>query len=175
MEKLFVTFFGAGLLKPAPGTWGSIAGAIIGLFVLIFAGEMTLFLMSILLFLISIKIVEKYEKMTSSHDNSEIVIDEIVGVWISMSIAASVNTVFNLNLPQIFGFNAISWLAIVLSVVFFRIFDILKPSIIGRIDREVKGALGVMLDDVIAGFFGGIAVLLVFGILAKLNLTHIVF
>ena len=40
--------------------------------------------------------------------------------------------------------------------IFFRIFDIWKPSIIGKIDREVKGGLGVMGDDVVAGIFAGI-------------------
>ena len=45
----------------------------------------------------------------------------------------------------------------VLAFVFFRIFDIWKPSIIGKIDRDVKGGLGVMGDDVIAGIAAGIA------------------
>lgn len=131
-------------------------------------GEMTLFLMAILLCLISIKIVENYEKITQSHDNSEIVIDEVVGVWITMAIAGSYASVFDINLPTILGFNAISWLGLFLSVVFFRVFDILKPSIIGRIDRDVKGGLGVMLDDVMARFFAGIGVLLIFWSFSKI-------
>ena len=175
MEKIFVTFFGSGLIKPAPGTWGSIAGALVGLPVLIFLGETTLFLLAFLLCLISVKIVDKYEKITQSHDNSEIVIDEVVGVWIALSIGASANVIFNLNLAPILGFNSISWLAVILSVIFFRLFDILKPSVIGRIDKQVKGGLGVMLDDVAAGFFAGIGVLIVFGIMAKFSLSQLIF
>jgi len=60
-------------------------------------------------------------------------------------------------------------LHIILSFTLFRYFDIAKPSIIGRIDREVKGGLGVMGDDIIAGFAAGISSALIWQGLLKLQ------
>ena len=54
-----------------------------------------------------------------------------------------------------------------LAFIFFRLFDIWKPSIIGKIDRDVKGGLGVMGDDVVAGFAAGIASAGVYQLLLK--------
>lgn len=176
MQKLFVTFFGVGLLKPAPGTWGSIAGVIVALPILIFFGVNMLFLASCLLFVISISIINDYEKKCGSHDNSEIVIDEVAGIWITLSIAGSVGEIFSINFsPIIEGFNGISWLGVILSVVYFRIFDIWKPSIIGRVDKSVKGGLGVMSDDILAGFFAGIAVLITISLMIKLGFSNLIF
>ena len=176
MQKLFVTFFGVGLLKPAPGTLGSIAGAIVALPILIFFGVNTLFLASCLLFVISISIINDYEKKCGSHDNSEIVIDEVAGIWITLSIAGSVGEIFSINFsPIIEGFNGVSWLGVILSVIYFRIFDIWKPSIIGRVDKSVKGGLGVMSDDILAGFFAGIAVLITISLMIKLGFSNLIF
>ena len=178
MDKIFVTFFGAGLLKPAPGTWGSIAGWIAGLAILILAGEVTLFLCAGLVFFVSLKIVGDYEKRTCSHDNSEIVIDEVVGVWIAMCVAAPVGEIFSLPLRELIaGFESsrISIVAMILALLFFRAFDICKPSIIGRVDRDVPGGLGVMLDDVLAGFFAGLGVLIVISLVVKLGAAGLIF
>lgn len=171
MIKCFVTFFGIGLIRPASGTWGSLAGVIVGYFILKFLGASALFGISFLIFLISINIINNYEKTVQSHDNSEIVIDEAVGVWIAMSISCAF--VFGENGDILEGQFYI--LSIILSFIYFRAFDILKPSIIGKIDREVKGGLGVMLDDVLAGFFAGIGVLMTLGIIFKLGYTKILF
>lgn len=171
MIKCFVTFFGVGLIRPASGTWGSLAGAIVGYFILKFLGASALFGISFLIFLISINIINNYEKTVQSHDNSEIVVDEAVGVWIAMSISCAF--VFGKNGDILEGQFYI--LSIILSFIYFRAFDILKPSIIGKIDREVKGGLGVMLDDVLAGFFAGIGVLMTLGIIFKLGYTKILF
>lgn len=156
-EKLFLTFFGVGNLKPAPGTWGSIAGAIAGVFILKFAMAQTLFLLSIFIFLLSIKIIDKFEAQTNEHDNGFIVIDEVVGVWLAMYLSHN------------------SWLAIILSVVFFRVYDILKPSVIGRVDKNIKGGMGVMLDDVLAGFFAGISSLIIIGAMIKFGFEKYIF
>ncbi|WP_297959676.1 phosphatidylglycerophosphatase A [uncultured Campylobacter sp.] len=178
MDKIFVTFFGAGLLKPAPGTWGSIAGWIVGLAILMLAGEVTLFLCAALVFFVSLKIVDDYEKRTCSHDNSEIVIDEVVGVWIAMCVAAPVGEIFSLPLRELIaGFESsrISILSMILALLFFRAFDIRKPSIIGRVDRDVPGGLGVMLDDVLAGFFAGLGVLIVISLGVKFGAVGLIF
>ncbi len=138
MRKVFLTFFYSGLLPKAPGTWGSIAGAIVGYFILKYLGLQTLFLLTILISIVAIKEIDMYEKEVGIHDSSEIVIDEVAGVWLAFCISGAT------TLQLIFG------------VIFFRIFDIWKPSIIGRIDRDVNGGLGVMGDDLLAGIFAGI-------------------
>ncbi len=157
MKKIFITFFGAGLLKPAPGTWGSIAGAIVALPILFFLNQTILFLFSFLLFIISIKIIDIYENETKSHDASCIVIDEVAGVWFALSIC-----------PDF-------WLGFLLSVILFRFFDITKISIIGRVDKNVKGGLGVMLDDMIAGGFAGFFALAILQIFKKFELEFLIF
>lgn len=142
MKKLFLTFFYVGLIPFAPGTFGTIAGAIIAYFVLKFLGVQTLALLCVLVFLAAINPINQYEKETNSHDNSHIVIDEVAGIWLTLSMCGF----------SLFGF--------ILGIIYFRLFDIYKPSVIGRIDKEVKGGLGVMLDDILAGFFAGLATLI---------------
>lgn len=174
MIKLFVTFFYVGLIRPASGTWGSLAGCVVGYFILKFLGATTLFLLSILLFLLSINIVNAYEKITANHDNSEIVIDEVVGVWIALAISCAF--IFTQNGNEIAVKEGEFYtLSVILSFVFFRFFDILKPSIIGKIDREVKGGLGVMLDDLLAGFFAGIGVLITISAIFKFGFLEFLF
>ena len=153
MQKLFLTFFGFGLLPKAPGTWGSIAGPIVAYFVLYFLSSTTLFLASILLFLVSISVIDDFEKKVNSHDESFIVIDEVAGVWLAIAISGA-------TISQL-----------ILSLVLFRVLDIKKPSIIGRIDRNVKGGLGVMGDDMVAGFFAGLISAIIYGATIKFGIT----
>ena len=143
LRKFFLTVGFSGLSPKAPGTVGSFVSLIIGLFLLLFLHVSTLFLLSLLVTVIAIKQIDIYEKEVGAHDSSEIVIDELAGMWIALSIC---------------GINSSNFVIMaVLAFVFFRIFDIWKPSIIGKIDRDVKGGLGVMGDDVIAGIAAGIA------------------
>ena len=109
-------------------------------------------LASILLFLVSISVIDDFEKKANSHDESFIVIDEVAGVWLAIAISGS-------TISQL-----------VLSLVLFRVLDIKKPSIIGRIDRNVKGGLGVMGDDMVAGFFAGIISAMIYGVAMKFGI-----
>lgn len=151
MQRFFLTFFGAGLSPKAPGTIGSIAGAIIAFFILKFLSSTTLFLATILISLIAINVIDNYEKTTGVHDHKSIVIDEVVGVWLAFVISGATLT------------------QMMLSLILFRVFDITKPSIIGRIDKNVKGGLGVVGDDLVAGFIAGIASAMICGALIKLG------
>ncbi len=153
MRRLFLTFFYSGLLPKAPGTWGTIAGAILGIGILQYLGLETLFLSMVLITIVAIKEIDKEEAQSGIHDASEIVIDEVAGIWLAMAMSGATMT------------------QIVLSIIFFRVFDIWKPSVIGRIDREVKGGLGVMGDDLLAGVFAGIASAGVYQALGYLNLV----
>ena len=138
MRNFFLYGFNSGLLPKAPGTWGSIVGGILGYFILMFLPQSTLFLLSIFITIIAVKQIDIYEKETGIHDDKRIVIDEIAGMWVAMSLAGG------------------SLVATIFSFIYFRIFDIKKPSIIGRIDEKVDGGWGVMGDDLVAGVVAGL-------------------
>ena len=148
LQKLFLTFGGAGLSPKAPGTVGTLVSLPVGIAVLHYFGMETLFTLTLAITLIGIFEVNKYEKATGIHDHQQIVIDEAVGVWIAYMIAHS--TAITMSYPYT------ELLAIIFAFATFRLFDIWKPSTIGWIDRELKGGMGVMLDDVLAGMAGGI-------------------
>ncbi|GAA7208744.1 phosphatidylglycerophosphatase A [Helicobacter pylori] len=124
---------------------------LLGLPVLIFSAN-TLFLAAILIGLIAIAQIDKEEEESKIHDSSYIVIDELVGMWLAMAI------------------SGLSLAGVVLSFIFFRIYDITKPSLIGKIDKEIKGGLGVVADDALAGVLAGLSVLLTINILGFFNI-----
>ncbi|MGB5506513.1 MAG: phosphatidylglycerophosphatase A [Sulfurovum sp.] len=157
IQKLFLTFFGAGLSPKAPGTVGTLASLPVGIAIIYYFGTETLFMFTLAITVIGIFEVNKYEQATGIHDHQQIVIDEAAGMWLSLMIAYSTGTAMNYPYAEI--------LAIIFSFAAFRLFDIWKPSTIGWIDREFKGGLGVMLDDVLAGIAGGLlSALLLMGI-----------
>jgi phosphatidylglycerophosphatase A len=147
LNRLFITFFGTGLSPKAPGTVGSFAALIVGVALLEVLPMQTLFMLTLAITVIGIFEINKYEKETGSHDDKSIVIDEVSGMWIALMLALSTATSME--------FTYAKELAIVGSFTAFRLFDIWKPSTIGTIDRKVKGGLGVMGDDVLAGIAGG--------------------
>jgi len=157
LQKLFLTFGGAGLSSKAPGTVGTLASLPVGLAILYYLGMETLFMITLACTIIGIFEVNKYEKCCGLHDQQHIVIDEAVGMWLSLMIAHS--TAITMTYPYV------ELLAIIFSFAAFRLFDIWKPSTIGWMDRELKGGMGVMLDDVLAGIAGGLlSVVLLMGI-----------
>ncbi|MFP6135598.1 phosphatidylglycerophosphatase A [Helicobacter pylori] len=151
LRACFLTLFFSGYSKKAPGTIGSLVALLLGLPVLIFSAN-TLFLGAIFIGLIAIAQIDKEEEETKRHDSSYIVIDELVGMWLAMAI------------------SGLSLAGVILSFIFFRIYDITKPSLIGRIDKEVKGGLGVVADDALAGVLAGLSALLVISILGFFNI-----
>lgn len=153
LDWFFLTLFYSGHSPKAPGTVGTLVSLPLGVAVLIFLGPQTLFLLALLVTLVAIKSIDRYEAQSGIHDNQKIVIDELVGMWFALSIAPGI--MFTLGDLAVWD-NGIT-IQIVLSFIFFRIYDIKKPSIIGRIDRNVKGGWGVMGDDIIAGFAAGVS------------------
>ncbi|GAA9880627.1 phosphatidylglycerophosphatase A [Helicobacter pylori] len=151
LRACFLTLFFSGYSKKAPGTIGSLIALLLGLPVLIFSAN-TLFLAAVLIGLIAIAQIDKEEEESKIHDSSYIVIDELVGMWLAMAI------------------SGLSLAGVVLSFIFFRIYDITKPSLIGKIDKEVKGGLGVVADDALAGVLAGLSVLLAINILGFFNI-----
>ncbi|GAA8120673.1 phosphatidylglycerophosphatase A [Helicobacter pylori] len=151
LRACFLTLFFSGYSKKAPGTIGSLVALLLGLPVLIFSAN-TLFLGAVFIGLIAIAQIDKEEEESKIHDSSYIVIDELVGMWLAMAI------------------SGLSLAGVVLSFIFFRIYDITKPSLIGKIDKEVKGGLGVVADDALAGVLAGLSTLLAINILGFFNI-----
>ena len=157
LQKLFLTFGGAGLSPKAPGTVGTLASLPVGVAILYYFGMQTLFMVTLTITIIGIFEINKYENATGIHDHQQIVIDEAAGMWLSLMIAISTATTMTYPYAEL--------LAIIFSFAAFRLFDIWKPSTIGWIDRELKGGMGVMLDDVLAGVAGGfLSVVILMGI-----------
>jgi len=152
MNRFFITVGYSGLAPKAPGTVGTLVSLPLGMLVLIYFDAYTLFLATLLISIVAIKEINKYEAKTGTHDDKSIVIDELAGMWFALSVAPAISIGMNEVTTLENGFLIQS----LLSFALFRYFDIAKPSIIGRIDREAKGGIGVMGDDIIAGFAAGI-------------------
>lgn len=131
--KLFATGFYVGRIPFASGTWGTfVAFPIVWLFNRL--GPVGYLISTVILVGASIAIASAYERQAQEHDSSEIVIDEIAGFVVSMAW-----------LPES------SWVVWLAAFLLFRVLDITKPLVIGKVDREVPGGWGVVLDDVLAG------------------------
>ena len=139
MSHLLSTFFYIGYLRPAPGTWGSLVAIIIAYITVKHTGYLGLSFAILLAVVIGWITITLEASSTGRHDPSEIVIDEVVGQWISVLPLAI--------WPIIHSKPLLYW---ALAFLVFRILDIRKPSLIGWVDRK-NTPLSVILDDVIAG------------------------
>ena len=139
-----LTGFFSGLIPKAPGTFGSIVATFLAYIIIIYFPNpvTTIWLLVIFFSVVGFKLVNDYESNGGIHDDKRIVIDEFAGVLISIGLLDNLkeDTIIKL----LFAFIA------------FRILDVWKPSIIGKIDSNAKGGLGVMGDYIVAGAFGGI-------------------
>ncbi len=158
-NRLFITLFGSGLSPKAPGTVGSFVALLLGVALLEILPMSTFFMLTLTITIIGIFEINKYERLTKSHDDKSIVIDELSGMWIAL--------MFALSTAQTLEYAYAKEIAIVGSFAAFRLFDIWKPSTIGTIDRKVKGGLGVMGDDVLAGVAGGLLTIVLLLVLDK--------
>jgi phosphatidylglycerophosphatase A len=159
-NKIFVTFFGVGNIKKAPGTFGSLAGLLFWLLInFIFFDVYTKYFLQNNIFWLSFVIITtfyacnsitKYGKQVGEIDHKSVVIDEVVGIVIALQIV---------YFCGFYQYRKI--VALFLSFTFFRLFDITKPAIIGWCDKNLKTGFGVMLDDILAGIFAGISTLII--------------
>ncbi|MGD9969682.1 MAG: phosphatidylglycerophosphatase A [Sulfuricurvum sp.] len=157
----FMTVGYSGLAPKAPGTFGTLAALPAGVAILAYFGPQTLFSAAILISLIAVKIIDAHENSGAEHDDPRIVIDELAGMWFALSIAPAAT----FSWTALGDWNNGILIQILLSFFFFRLYDIKKPSIIGRIDREAKGGIGVMGDDIVAGFVAGVSSALIWHVL----------
>lgn len=130
---ILATWFGSGLMRPAPGTMGTLAAVPFGMYIQHVGGMMALCIAIAVVFAIGLYVSDYYEKKSGEHDASSIVIDEVVGIWIAAIPAAT---------------EPFLW---VMAFILFRIFDILKPWPVSMYDKRKTGAYNVMMDDVVAG------------------------
>ncbi len=154
---LIATFFGIGHFRPAPGTWGSLA-ALPLVWLAFWLGDQIglggLGGIAVLAAFTALAIgggwwaTAGYIKATGSHDPSEVVVDEVAGQFLTFLIAAPFIPSLSLDVFAA-GF------------VLFRFFDILKMGPAKWADQKLPGAAGVMIDDLFAGAFAAIILILI--------------
>ena len=136
-------FFGAGCMRPAPGTWGTAAGVLVWIALISLNVPLAaLIVLTVLAFVAGAWASHRTGIDLGVEDAGCIVIDEVAAVWLVL-----------LMLPQ----NWIGWLAAFIS---FRIFDIVKLPPASTIDARMKNGIGVMLDDLFAAIWAIAAVML---------------
>ncbi len=134
--------FGSGLLHPAPGTWGSLVGVIVGALLLPWLDAKTFFMLTALCFFLGIWLCERTSHDMGVHDHGSIVWDEIVAVFLVL-----------LAVPEV----SLFWCAI--AFVTFRLFDILKPYPIRYFDEKLTNGFGIMVDDILAAGYSILVIL----------------
>jgi phosphatidylglycerophosphatase A len=134
--------FGSGLAPKAPGTFGTVAA--IPLWLLLCQLPLSLYWAVIAISAIAgISICGRASSKLAVHDHSGIVWDEFVGLWIALAFIE----------PQL--------MSIIVGFLLFRLFDILKPWPISWLDRQVGDGVGIMIDDIVAGFFAAIVLVVI--------------
>ena len=132
----FVSVFFLGYAPVASGTVGSVPAALL----VYFMGDrpLTLLILAVVLFFPGVAASSRAEEIFGRKDPSEVVIDEFVGMLVAM-----------LWLP-------VTWQSVASTFLLFRVFDILKPFPAKNCEK-LKGGLGVMADDLIAGIYANLA------------------
>lgn len=141
-STLLALWFGCGLMRPGPGTWGTLGALPFGIIFLVLGGPAMLILASAALFYPGLKSAGRVIEATGDHDPKIVVVDEVIGMWLALIPAA------------------FSGLSIVLAFALFRLFDIWKPWPVSYFDQKMPGAKGVMLDDVAAGIMAAITLVI---------------
>ncbi|STO54046.1 phosphatidylglycerophosphatase [Canicola haemoglobinophilus] len=132
---------GSGLIRPAPGTWGTLAGLIVGWLLLQVMSAFSFAIITALCFLLGCYLCQKTADDMGVHDHGSIVWDEFVGIFIVL-----------LAIPDL----SLLWCSI--AFITFRFFDILKPYPIRYFDHKLESGFGIMLDDVLAAMYAVISV-----------------
>lgn len=133
--KLIATWFGAGLSPFAPGTAGSLAALPFAYVIQTTFGNAALVAFAATVFLLGCWATKSYLATTGKQDPGEVVIDEVAGQC--------------LLLAALFP----TWQSYLAGFFLFRLFDVVKPWPVSYFDQHVKGAFGVMLDDIAAALY----------------------
>ncbi|WP_298491384.1 phosphatidylglycerophosphatase A [uncultured Maritimibacter sp.] len=160
MSRIIATFLFVGYLKPASGTWGSAAALPLIWALHQLGGPWLLAAGIVVAFVAGFWATREMTADMDNEDPSEIVIDEVVGQGIALLPVSIGAAGVGMDITALWP----GWIA---GFLLFRLFDIWKPWLVGWADRR-GDAMGVMLDDVIAGVFAGV------GVLALAALSHLV-
>lgn len=137
-----------GRIKKAPGTAGSFIAVLLApLCFLPFTPVQRLLILAVL-FMIGLKASEQAENELKEHDPQSVIIDEVFGQWL---------TLLPVNVISYFGSKAIQpqeWFILMIGFLLFRAFDISKIGPVGLCERKLRGGLGIMADDGMAGILG---------------------
>lgn len=140
---LIATWFGAGHLPRIPGTWGSLAALPFAWAIAAAGGPVALAIAAAVALAVGLWAAGVVERAHGAKDPGKIVIDEVAGQWLTLVPVAPDPLLYAI------GF------------VLFRIADIWKPWPANWCDRALKGGPGVMLDDIVAGAYAGVALYLI--------------
>ena len=150
---LFLTFFKIGKIKYAPGTLASLFTCALFFLMVNFLNYSVLFLITLVIFFYSFVAINNSFDEFKSEDPQEIVIDEVVGQILVLLAIPIYETLY--PLPIIYYCAS--------SFVLFRLFDIWKPFPVNYVDNNVKGSLGIMLDDIVSSVYSiALSILLLF-------------
>ena len=139
LSKFIATFFGAGYFPLAPGTFTSLICVLLYKFYLVRMSWPLYILLLLSFFVLGALVSSVYSHELKKKDPKKVVIDEAFGQFLVLFRMTE------------------SWALLVMSFVFFRLFDIIKPYPIRKIE-EFPGGWGIMLDDLVAAIYAGIAV-----------------
>mgnify|MGYP003956298641 CR=1 FL=1 len=149
---LFLTLFNIGKLKYAPGTVASLIACVLFLLLIKIVNISLILLFTLIIFLYSFIAINNSFEEFKDDDPQEIVIDEVVGQMLPLLALPIYETLY--PLPTLYYCFA--------AFLLFRLFDIWKPYPISHVDNNVKGAIGIMLDDILAGFYSIIFLIIIF-------------
>ena len=139
----FLTFLNIGKIKYAPGTFASLITCLLFLLLINFFDISTLFFCTLVIFLYTFIAINSSFDSFDSNDPQEIVIDEVVGQLLPL-LAIPIYETLYLAPKEYYCIAAF---------LLFRLFDIWKPFPISYVDNNIKGSLGIMLDDILASIY----------------------
>ena len=141
--------FVSGLLKPAPGTWGTLAGLMLSILLWnITQSNLFFIFLAVISFIFGCYLCQKTSNDLGVHDDGRIVWDEIVAIFLMFAFLPEYN-----------------WFTYILTFISFRIFDILKPYPIRYFDEKLESGLGIMVDDILAAIFALISLYIIYWII----------
>ncbi|MCF6429343.1 phosphatidylglycerophosphatase A [Leisingera sp. MMG026] len=153
--QMIGTVCGVGYMRPAPGTWGSLAALPLAYGLHQLGGFPLLALATLACIPAGIWATKIMTAGSDDHDPSEIVVDEVAGQWIALWAISYPAWAHGIPITAL-------WPGWISAFLLFRLFDIWKPGPVGWADRK-EGPFGVMMDDVIAGIMAAIGVALLAG------------
>lgn len=156
MIRAITTFCGAGLIRPAPGTWGSLAAVVLAVIFYELGAAWAVPVAAVVATVLGFWAVPQAIANSADKDPSEIVIDEVAGQMLALSFTFLPLANHGVSILA-------AWPGFVVPFLLFRLFDIWKPWLVGQADRRGDAA-GVMLDDLWAGLFAGIGSVILAGI-----------